>query len=57
MIARPGEVLEGVGLAMMLGGPALYLPGENLIERKLTSETNNKRLIAPPATSRRCCSA
>jgi hypothetical protein len=26
MIARPGEVLEGVGLAMMLGGPALYLP-------------------------------
>jgi low temperature requirement protein LtrA len=45
LIAHPDEPLEGVGLAMMLGGPALYLLGENLFERKLTSEANTKRLI------------
>jgi low temperature requirement protein LtrA len=29
---------------MMLGGPALFLLGENLFERKLTLEANTKRL-------------
>jgi low temperature requirement protein LtrA len=44
IIAEPGDPQHGVGLAMMLGGPALYLLGENLFQRKLTSETNTKRL-------------
>jgi low temperature requirement protein LtrA len=44
LIAEPGEPQHGVGLAMMLGGPALYLVGENLFQRRLTSKTNTKRL-------------
>jgi low temperature requirement protein LtrA len=44
LIAEPGDPQQGVGLAMMLGGPALYLVGENLFQRKLTSQTNTKRL-------------
>jgi low temperature requirement protein LtrA len=42
--AEPGDPQHGVGLAMMLGGPTLYLVGENLFQRKLTSQTNAKRL-------------
>jgi low temperature requirement protein LtrA len=44
LIAEPSEAPHGVGLAMMLGGPALFLVGENLFQRKLTSTTNAKRL-------------
>ena len=44
LIAEPGEPQHGVGLAMMLGGPALFLLGEILFQRRLTSETNAKRL-------------
>jgi low temperature requirement protein LtrA len=44
IIAEPGEPQHGVGLAMMLGGPALYLVGENLFQRRLTMKTNTKRL-------------
>ena len=44
LIAEPGDSQHGVGLAMMLGGPALFLLGENLFQRKLTSKTNFKRL-------------
>jgi low temperature requirement protein LtrA len=44
LIADPGDPQHGVGLAMMLGGPALYLLGDNLFQRRLTSKTNTKRL-------------
>ena len=44
VIAEPGDAQHGVGLAMLLGGPALFLLGENLFQRKLTSRTNTKRL-------------
>jgi hypothetical protein len=44
VIAEPGDPQHGVGLAMLLGGPALFLLGENLFQRKLTSRTNTKRL-------------
>jgi low temperature requirement protein LtrA len=44
LIAEPDDPQHGVGLAMMLGGPALFLLGENLFQRRLTSETNTKRL-------------
>ena len=44
LIAEPDDPQHGVGLAMMLGGPALFLLGENLFQRRLTSKTNTKRL-------------
>jgi low temperature requirement protein LtrA len=44
LIAEPGDPQHGVGLAMMLGGPALFLLGENLFERRLTLKANTKRL-------------
>jgi low temperature requirement protein LtrA len=44
LIAEPGDPQHGVGLAMILGGPALYLLGENVFERRLTSKTSTKRL-------------
>jgi low temperature requirement protein LtrA len=46
IISEPGDPQHGVGLAMILGGPALYLLGENLFQRRLTSKTNAKRLAA-----------
>jgi low temperature requirement protein LtrA len=44
LIAEPGDPQHGVGLAMVLGGPALYLLGENLFRWRVTRETNTKRL-------------
>jgi low temperature requirement protein LtrA len=44
LIDEPSDPLHGVGLAMMLGGPALYLVGVSLFQRRLTLETNTKRL-------------
>jgi low temperature requirement protein LtrA len=44
LIADPGDPQHGVGLAMMVGGPALYLLGENLFQRTMTRKTNTKRL-------------
>ena len=44
LIDEPGEPQHGVGLAMVLGGPALYLVGVNLFQWRLTSKTNTKRL-------------
>jgi low temperature requirement protein LtrA len=44
LIAHPSDPQHGVGLAMMLGGPALFLLGDNLFQRRLTSRTNTKRL-------------
>ena len=44
LIAEPGRALHGVGLAMVLGGPVLYLLGESLFRLRLTGAANAKRL-------------
>jgi low temperature requirement protein LtrA len=45
IIAEPGEAQHGVGLAMIVGGPALFLAGEHLFHRKLALGAGNKRLL------------
>ena len=44
LIAEPGAALHGVGLAMVLGGPALFLLGECLFRLRVTGAANAKRL-------------
>ena len=44
LIAEPGRALHGVGLAMVLGGPVLYLLGETLFRVRMTGAANAKRL-------------
>ena len=44
LIAEPGTALHGVGLAMVLGGPALYLLAESLFRLRLTGAANAQRL-------------
>ncbi|MGZ4186899.1 MAG: low temperature requirement protein A [Solirubrobacteraceae bacterium] len=44
LIAQPGHALPGVGLAMVLGGPVLYLLGESTFRLRVTGATNTKRL-------------
>jgi low temperature requirement protein LtrA len=44
LIAEPGQALHGVGLAMVLGGPVLYLVGESLFRLRVTGVANSKRL-------------
>jgi low temperature requirement protein LtrA len=44
LIATPGRALHGVGLAMVLGGPALYLLGESMFRLRVTGATNGERL-------------
>ena len=44
LIAEPGHALHGVGLAMVLGGPVLYLVGESLFRLRVTGTANAKRL-------------
>jgi low temperature requirement protein LtrA len=44
LIAEPHHALHGVGLAMILGGPALFLVGESLFGRRMTGTTNVPRL-------------
>jgi low temperature requirement protein LtrA len=44
LIAEPGRALHGVGLAMVLGGPVLYLVGESLFRLRVTGAANAKRL-------------
>ena len=44
LIANPGTALHGVGLAMVLGGPALYLVAESLFRLRLTGAANAQRL-------------
>jgi low temperature requirement protein LtrA len=43
LIAEPNGALHGVGLAMMLGGPALFLAGESLFNRRMTETTHLPR--------------
>jgi low temperature requirement protein LtrA len=44
LIAGPHQVPDAVGVAMILGGPALYLLGESLFSWRMTGATNTKRL-------------
>jgi low temperature requirement protein LtrA len=46
LIAHPHDALHGVGLAMVLGGPALFLLGESRFRRRITGEWNRERLAA-----------
>ena len=45
LIAEPHHALHGVGLAMMLGGPALYLLGESLFRWRMTGTPDARRLV------------
>jgi low temperature requirement protein LtrA len=44
LIADPHHALHGVGLAMMLGGPALFLVGESLFVWRMTGTPHITRL-------------
>lgn len=44
LIAEPHHALSGVGLAMVLGGPALYLLGLSLFQWRMTGRANPERL-------------
>ncbi len=44
LIAAPHESPGGVGVAMILGGPALYLIGESLFCWRMTGEASAKRV-------------
>jgi len=44
LIADPHRMLHGVALAMMVGGPSLYLLGENLFRLRMTGTINAKRV-------------
>jgi low temperature requirement protein LtrA len=44
LIDHSYEPLHGVGPAVVLGGPALYLLGESLFRRRMTSTANVRRL-------------
>jgi low temperature requirement protein LtrA len=44
LIAAPHEAPGGVGVAMILGGPALYLLGESLFCWRMTGVTSTKRV-------------
>jgi low temperature requirement protein LtrA len=44
LIAEPSRALHGVGLAMVLGGPVLYLLGESLFRLRMTGAASAKRL-------------
>jgi low temperature requirement protein LtrA len=44
LIAEPDHALHGAGLAVVLGGPALYLLGESLFRRRMTGTPNARGL-------------
>src|SRR3954468_8476096 len=44
LIADPARALHGVGLAMVLGGPVLFLVGESLFRLRVTGAANAERL-------------
>jgi low temperature requirement protein LtrA len=46
LLAGPSDALHGIGLVVVLGGPALFLIGENLFEWRATGSANVKRLAA-----------
>jgi low temperature requirement protein LtrA len=44
LIGEPHKALHGVGVAMILGGPALYLLGESLFRWRMTGATHAGRV-------------
>jgi low temperature requirement protein LtrA len=46
LVAEPGHAPHGVVLAVVLGGPVLYLVGESLFRLRVTGAVNGKRLAA-----------
>ena len=46
LIAHPHEALHGIGAAMALGGPALFLLGESLFRRRITGTWGRERPAA-----------
>jgi low temperature requirement protein LtrA len=46
LIAEPTDALHGMGLAIVLGGPALFLLGESLFQWMTTGAANANRLAA-----------
>jgi low temperature requirement protein LtrA len=44
LIAAPHHAADGVGVAMILGGPALYLAGESAFAWRMTGAVNAKRV-------------
>jgi low temperature requirement protein LtrA len=49
LIREPGHALHGVALAMLVGGPALYLLGECLFHWRVTRTANVRRLAVAAA--------
>jgi low temperature requirement protein LtrA len=49
VIAHPHSALHGIGLAVLLGGPALLLLGESLFRWMLTGKPNAERLAVAVA--------
>jgi low temperature requirement protein LtrA len=45
LIAEPHHALSGVGVAMVLGGPALYLLGESLFQWRMGATPDGRRLV------------
>ncbi len=46
LIAHPGEPFETTGVAMVLGGPVLFLLGETLFRVRMIGSANRKRVTA-----------
>ena len=46
LIAHPDEPLAAAGVAMVVGGPALYLVGESLVRLRMRSSVSRRRLVA-----------
>jgi low temperature requirement protein LtrA len=46
LIAEPHDRQLGMGLAIVLGGPALFLLGESLFQWMTTGRANTKRMTA-----------
>ena len=46
LIAHPHDEVHAASLAMVLGGPALFLLGESLFRRRITGTWNRERLAA-----------
>jgi low temperature requirement protein LtrA len=49
LIGEPSKALHGVGLAMVIGGPVLYLLGETLFRARLTRVVGVERLAGAAA--------
>ncbi|MDX6701204.1 MAG: hypothetical protein QOF26_1430 [Baekduia sp.] len=45
LLAAPRDPLQTAGIAMVLGGPALYLLGESLFRLRMTATVNPRRLV------------